>query len=113
MVGGTIADIWNTHERGLPMSMFALAAIFGTGAGPVVAGMLALYAVHWISRADMSLAGWVEQTIRWRWIEWIAMCLSGALTVWLIVYGAQETRGTIMSFWLVSRRQRANPGSSY
>lgn len=94
MVGGTIADIWNTHERGLPMSMFALAAIFGTGAGPVV-------------------AGWVEQTIRWRWIEWIAMCLSGALTIWLVVYGAQETRGTIILTRRAKRLRKETGNPNY
>lgn len=29
-----------THERGVPMSMFSIAAVFVTGAGPVVAGTL-------------------------------------------------------------------------
>lgn len=75
MVGGTIADIWQSHEyvfplpvvvvfwiisslkrRGLPMSFFAVAAIGGTGFGPVY-------------------AGWVEMNPRleWRWIQWIQM----------------------------------------
>lgn len=75
MVGGTIADIWQSHEyaftfaiitvkfltflftrRGLPMSLFAVAAIGGTGFGPIY-------------------AGWVEMNPRlgWRWIQWIQM----------------------------------------
>lgn len=44
------------NSRGLPMSLFAVAALGGTGLGPVV-------------------AGWVEMNPRleWRWIQWIQM----------------------------------------
>ncbi|KAG6834146.1 hypothetical protein H0H93_011570, partial [Arthromyces matolae] len=56
MVGGTIADIWSTKDRGLPMSLFALVAMGGTGVGP-------------------AFAGWIEMNTRleWRWIQWIQM----------------------------------------
>lgn len=56
MVGGTIADIFGPHERSVPMSIYSLAAVGGTGLGPVV-------------------AGWVEMNPRlgWRWIQWIHM----------------------------------------
>lgn len=79
MVGGTIADIFMPHEsvynacllstmlivcsyfflnirRSLPMSIYSLAALGGTGLGPVV-------------------AGWVEMNprLQWRWIQWIHM----------------------------------------
>ncbi|KAK7687739.1 hypothetical protein QCA50_008957 [Cerrena zonata] len=54
MVGGTVADIWLPHERGLPMSLFAVSAIGSTGLGPLA-------------------AGWIEmnQKLEWRWIQWI------------------------------------------
>ena len=72
MVGGTIADIWKPHQfvrpihttfspsfffrRSLPMSVYSLAAVGGTGLGPVA-------------------AGWVEMNhrLQWRWIQWIHM----------------------------------------
>lgn len=76
------------------MSMFAFAAVFATGLGPVV-------------------AGWVEQTLGWRWIEWIAMCLSGALTIWLIVYGAQETRGSIILTRRAARLRKETGNPNY
>lgn len=43
-------------RRSLPMSIYSLAAIGGTGLGPVV-------------------AGWVELNprLQWRWIQWIHM----------------------------------------
>lgn len=32
LVGGSLADIWRSPERGLPMSCFAAAALLGIGA---------------------------------------------------------------------------------
>jgi hypothetical protein len=79
------------------MSILAFAAIFPTGAGVVVSGT---YVTRYSARKVVSCVfhskGWVQETLGWRWIEWIAMCLSGTLTVWLVVYGAQETRGSIL-----------------
>ena len=74
MVGGTISDIWLSKEyvffdnnftyrvgtffrrRGLPMSIFALMAVGGTGFGPVY-------------------SGWIEMNpkLEWKWIQWIHM----------------------------------------
>lgn len=75
MVGGTIADIWTSNEyvpclidnqytltlnfllrRGLPMSIFAVMAVGGSGFGPV-------------------MAGWIEmnKNLGWRWIQWIEL----------------------------------------
>ncbi|KAF5385771.1 hypothetical protein D9615_002204 [Tricholomella constricta] len=78
MVGGTIADIWGARDRGLPMSIFAVAAIGGTGLGPVV-------------------AGWVEMNPRleWRWIQWIQMIIFGAFSTMIPVV-MTETRTAIL-----------------
>ncbi|PWN21328.1 MFS general substrate transporter [Microstroma glucosiphilum] len=78
LVGGTLADIWRTNERGFPMALFATAAIFGTGFGPV-----------W--------AGWVAQheSLGWRWIQYIqAIFTSGGLL--LLVFFFRETRGSVI-----------------
>jgi MFS family permease len=45
-------------RRGQPMAFFALAAVAGTGLGPVIAGMI---------EADPHL--------EWRWIQWIHVML--------------------------------------
>ena len=44
------------YRRGLPMSIFALMALGGTGFGPVY-------------------AGWIELNpkLEWKWIQWIHM----------------------------------------
>jgi MFS family permease len=78
MVGGTIADIWTSKERGPPMSLFALAAIFGTGFGP-----------FW--------AGFVEgnPSLGWRWIQYIQAIYTGAGFIVLLLF-LKETRGSVL-----------------
>lgn len=78
------------------MSLFAFAALFATGMGAVIAGTLTSGLKLICAFCLTSGIGWVQQTIGWRWIEWIAMIASGVLTLWLIIYGAQETRGSII-----------------
>ncbi|KAJ7498003.1 major facilitator superfamily domain-containing protein [Mycena galericulata] len=78
MVGGTIADLWKPHERGLPMAIFSVAALGGTGVGPVV-------------------AGWVEMNPRlaWRWIQWIQMIICGVYSI-IVPLVMRETRSSIL-----------------
>lgn len=52
LVGGTVADLFETHNRGLPMSIFSICAFMGTGLGPAV-------------------SGYIELKKGWRWIEWV------------------------------------------
>ncbi|GAA5901788.1 hypothetical protein JCM8208_003588 [Rhodotorula glutinis] len=73
LVGGTLADIWNTRERGLPMSCFTFSAIFGTVAAPIY-------------------CGYIDQAIGWRWIEWIHMIANGCLLILEVIF-LKETRG--------------------
>jgi MFS family permease len=40
MVGGTIADIFETKDRGTPMNLFGVGSLAGTGLGPFVAGFI-------------------------------------------------------------------------
>jgi len=51
-----VNDIQLFRRRGLPMSIFALLAVGGTGFGPVY-------------------SGWIEMNPRleWKWIHWIHM----------------------------------------
>lgn len=57
IIPGTLADIWSTEERGLPVALFSFVAVFGTVAAP-------LY------------SGFINETIGWRWIEWVRTPLS-------------------------------------
>ncbi|KAI5474818.1 fructose facilitator [Pseudohyphozyma bogoriensis] len=73
LVGGTLADIWKTKDRSVPMSCFTFAAIFGTIAAPTYCGYIDMY-------------------LGWRWIEWIHMIANGCLFI-LEVFLLKETRG--------------------
>ncbi|KAF4570112.1 hypothetical protein EYR36_009918 [Pleurotus pulmonarius] len=88
MVGGTIADLWAPHERGLPMALFSVAAIGGTGLGPV-------------------FAGWIEMNtnLEWRWIQWVQLIYSGAYTI-ILPFLLTETRSAILLLRLASRKRK-------
>ncbi|TFK67701.1 MFS general substrate transporter [Pluteus cervinus] len=78
MVGGTIADIWTSRERGLPMSIFAFAAVGGTGLGPL-------------------FSGWVEMNphLEWRWIQWIQMIMFAVYLCSVPIF-VDETRSAVL-----------------
>lgn len=78
MVGGSIADIFAPHERGVPMSIFSVTAIGGTGIGPVAAG--------WIA---------ANPHLQWRWIQWLHAIATGVLFV-IIFVAMKETRATVI-----------------
>ncbi|KAJ7708906.1 MFS polyamine transporter [Mycena rosella] len=91
MVGGTIADLWMPHERGLPMSIFSLAALAGTGMGPVV-------------------SGWIEMNpkLEWRWVQWIQMIICGVYSL-VVPLVMRETRSSILLTRL-ARKMRKETG---
>ncbi|CAK5267428.1 unnamed protein product [Mycena citricolor] len=95
MVGGTIADIWRPHERGLPMAIFSLASLGGTGLAPVV-------------------YGWVEMNSRleWRWIEWIQMIYCGVYTV-IVLLVMRETRSSILLVRLAQKVRKETGDHRY
>lgn len=78
MVGGTIADIWPASERGIPMALFSVAAMGGSGLGPVA-------------------AGWIEMNphLGWRWIQWIQMIISGVFFC-VVPFVMSETRSPVL-----------------
>ncbi|GJN92132.1 hypothetical protein Rhopal_005162-T1 [Rhodotorula paludigena] len=82
LVGGTVADLFESHNRGLPMSIFSICAFAGTGLGPAI-------------------SGYIELKKGWRWIEWLQMMLAGVL-LGLVIFFTRETRGNV----ILSRRAR-------
>ncbi|KAK3382760.1 major facilitator superfamily domain-containing protein [Lasiosphaeria ovina] len=71
LVGGTLADLWRTEERGVPMAAFSAAPFIGPAIGPLVGGFLA-------------------DACGWRWLYWIQ--LIAAFVVWvLITFTVPET----------------------
>lgn len=64
LVGGTLADLWSTEERGVPMAAFSAAPFIGPAIGPLVGGFL-------------------SDALGWRWLYWIQLILSGF--VWFMI----------------------------
>jgi MFS family permease len=76
MVGGIIADIYMPKNRNTPMALFSVAAIFGTGLGPLVCGFIAEYTT-------------------WRWIFYIQIIIAGMITL-AVIFLFGETRGLVI-----------------
>ncbi|KAE8218365.1 hypothetical protein CF319_g7747 [Tilletia indica] len=76
MVGGTISDLFRTAERGVPMALFAVGGIGGTGLGPA-----------W--------AGWAAQYLSWRWVQWINAIAGSAFFVFFALT-VSESRGSVL-----------------
>ncbi|KAJ7308538.1 MFS polyamine transporter [Mycena albidolilacea] len=95
MVGGTIADLWMPRERGLPMAIFSVAALAGSGLGPLT-------------------AGWIEMNskLQWRWIQWIQMIICGvySLAVPLVL---RETRSSILLTRLAKKLRKETGDPRY
>jgi MFS family permease len=73
LVGGTFDDMYEPHKRGRPMAMFSFVAIFGTVAAPIY-------------------AGFIDQSLGWRWIEGIQGLANIPLLICIFVF-FPETRG--------------------
>ncbi|EJD07445.1 MFS general substrate transporter [Fomitiporia mediterranea MF3/22] len=95
MVGGTVADIWAPHERGLPMAVFSIAAVSSTGTGPV-------------------FAGWIEMNrhLEWRWIQWIHLMVTGVMFV-AVVLIMKETRSSVLLTRLARKIRKETGDNRY
>lgn len=71
LVGGTLADLWRTEERGIPMAAFSAAPFVGPAIGPLV-------------------GGFTSDNMGWRWLYWLQLILSGFVYI-LIVFTVPET----------------------
>ena len=71
LVGGTLADLWRTEERGIAMAAFSAAPFLGPAIGPLAGGFLS------------DAAGW-------RWLYWLQLILAGVSYV-LITFTVPET----------------------
>lgn len=75
LVGGTFSDMYEPEERAGPMAMFSYIAILGTVAAPIY-------------------AGFVAETIGWRWLEAIQGLSSVPLLI-ILILTFKETRGGV------------------
>ncbi|KAG2742251.1 MFS general substrate transporter [Suillus brevipes Sb2] len=78
LVGGTIADIWEPEERGLPMAVFSMVSMVTTGLGSIISAWLEL-----------------DPHLQWRWIQRIQAIVQGAYFL-LSLLIMEETRSQII-----------------
>ena len=76
IIPGTLADIWKTKDRGVPVALFSLVAVAGTVGAP-------LY------------CGYILQEKGWRWIQWVQLIVNGAVLLLELVL-LRETRGSAL-----------------
>lgn len=75
LVGGTFSDIYRPDHRAVPMACFSYVAILGTVGAPIY-------------------AGFIDETIGWRWVEGI-QGLSNLPLLAVIAICLRETRGGV------------------
>ena len=71
LVGGTLADLWRSEERGVPMAVFSAAPFIGPAIGPLV-------------------GGFTSDHLGWRWLYWLQLILSGFCYIF-ITFTVPET----------------------
>lgn len=79
MVGGVVSDLYHAEERNTPMALFSGAALFGTGLGPLISGL-------------------IVQAGNWRWVFWLQVITCGLMVASITLF-FRETRGSIILSW--------------
>ncbi|KAI0479483.1 major facilitator superfamily domain-containing protein [Xylariaceae sp. FL0804] len=93
LVGGTFDDMYEPHLRGPPMAMFTYVAILGTVAAPIY-------------------AGFIDETIGWRWIEGVQGLANVPLLLCVFCL-FPETRGGVYLHRRAKRLRRATGDARY
>jgi MFS family permease len=75
LVGGTFGDMYTPNQRAVPMATFSYVAILGTVGAPIY-------------------AGFIDETLGWRWIEGIQGLANIPLAI-IIAICLRETRGSV------------------
>jgi MFS family permease len=75
LVGGTFGDMYTPNQRAVPMATFSYVAILGTVGAPIY-------------------AGFIDETLGWRWIEGIQGLVNVPLAI-IIALCLRETRGSV------------------
>ncbi|KAH9825920.1 hypothetical protein Tdes44962_MAKER03843 [Teratosphaeria destructans] len=93
LVGGTFDDMYRPQDRGRPMALFTFVAIFGTVAAPIY-------------------AGFIDETIGWRWIEGIQGLANIPLLVVVFLF-FPETRGGVALHKRAQKLRKATGDERY
>lgn len=78
LIGGSLADIWEGHERGKAMAVFSAAPFLGPSLGPLFGGLLGDY------------------TSTWRWIYWTFLIIAGVGYILLLLLVPETHHQTLL-----------------
>lgn len=92
---GSTADLWSATERGLVFSVCSTANFVGVFLSPVVGGF--------IGQSD---------DLSWRWVEWLALILSGGVTLMIFLF-APETNAAVIQSWKAMHLRRITGNQEY
>ncbi|KAG2058309.1 MFS general substrate transporter, partial [Suillus hirtellus] len=95
LIGGSIADIWQPHERGLPMSLFAFSSLFSFGLGSAFGGLIS-----------------ASPHLGWRWVQWVHAMFTGAFMLAVILL-MNETRSSIILTHVAKDTRKMTGDSRY
>lgn len=114
VVGGTLADIWITSERGLKMAMFSFICFFGNSEwlSCVRRRRLAKHPNGDPGVAPLAMS-WVEARpdLEWRWIQWMQVIMFGVCLPFIM--SIPETReGVILRRQAARKRKSAEATDS-
>lgn len=66
LIGGNLAEMWNTEERGVAMAIFSAAPFIGPIIGPLI-------------------GGFIFDNAGWRWLYWVLLIFSGVVYGFMVV----------------------------
>ena len=87
LVGGSLADLWRTEERGVPMAAFSAAPFLGPAVGPLV-------------------GGFVSDNLGWRWLYWVTLIISGVIYLLMVLTVPETYAPTLLARRAAKLRQK-------
>lgn len=91
--GGTISDMFETHERATVLGFYLLGPLLGPSLGPFVGGL-------------------IVANMQWRWLFWMTFVLA-AVTVVVCCFFLQETCAPIILDQRKKKLEKDNEGKKY
>nr|QFR37120.1 MFS transporter [Cyberlindnera americana] len=77
LIGGNLAEMWSTEERGVAMSIFSAAPFLGPIIGPLI-------------------GGYIYDNAGWRWLYWVLLIFSGVMYALLVVLVPETHHQTLL-----------------